>query len=84
MINTSARPIIMQTLYLATFHGVSGRKPVASFLNRATALEFIKSENDAVQAEMLELEEFPLVDDYGFPFSPCEWPERCLHMVGEV
>lgn len=40
---------------------------VAVFFDEASAQTFCQAENDEVQADYCTIEEYPLVDDYGFP-----------------
>lgn len=57
--------------------------PVAIFWDRGAAQIFAKTENDAVQAEVVLVEEIALVDAYGFPGRLTDlpivapWAARC-------
>jgi hypothetical protein len=45
------------------------RKVVASHMSREACEAFNKTNNDAIQADELELEEIPCVSDYGDPLT---------------
>jgi len=48
---------------------------LASSLNRADLEQFAKTQNDEFQANLVEIVEFPLVDDYGYFIQPHEFPD---------
>lgn len=63
------------TLYIVGGHYHIGSNPakyraIATFLDRAAAIAFVEAESEGD----LELDEIPLIDDYGFPFKPSEFP----------
>lgn len=77
------------TIWIAVGHfdyGYEGQHaewtPVASFTSEADARAFVQTENDAVQAEMLIVDQIACVDDYGYPVTRREWadlyPERVV------
>lgn len=62
----------MTTIYVAVGHFHIGDDPaalraVASSLYRDAIDEFVRHENDEMQADVLEVEEIALYDNYGFP-----------------
>lgn len=70
----------MANLYIAVGHFITEqsnceRTEIAYFTHRQCAEQFIRTENDAVQAPMLELEEYPLFDKHGYPCTAREWFE---------
>lgn len=69
----------MQTLFVAhsyfdTPDNHSVFCAVATFLNRADCAAFCKVENDAIQCDYMRIEEIALVDDYGYPIRPRDFP----------
>ena len=72
----------MKTIYVAVGYYHIGdehaaMRAIASSLSEKALAEFIEENNDFVGADELEMISYALVDDYGFPFEPREFPVLC-------
>jgi hypothetical protein len=72
---------VAKAIYVAFVHFFDPKEPattihqaIASSLDRQSLLALAETINDEVQADYVEIEEYPLIDDYGFPFTPREFP----------
>lgn len=79
------------TIYTVTFNGsdiengsiVDRPVTIACFFTRQSAEEFAKVENDELQANIHSVDQYDMIDKYGFPMSAREWPEIYGRRIGE-
>jgi hypothetical protein len=65
----------MKTLYHIVGHYSDADVVEACSLDRGAADALRQDLNDEVQGELYTVEEIPLVDRYGFPIEPRDFPE---------